>query len=153
MKADRQHLIALALLAGALAAACASTPSGADARDHVGCYYFEQDRTAADLNLPWGVELREDSLTNPPTRPGEPVSRVAVTLRSETETTSFPFGYWQALPGDTVRIGYSGMGGLSLRLTVRDDALVGTARPVGDAGLGPRDSHAVRLDRARCPGQ
>ncbi len=154
---QRHHRTAFALaaaaLAGALAAACASTPEPSDDRALAGCYYFVQDATARELNLPWGVELSGDSLTTPPTRPGDPVSRVAVTLRDETRTTSFPFGYWQAIPGDSVRIGYPGMGGFDLRLAVRDAALEGTAIPVGDAGFGPRDPHAVRLDRARCPGE
>ncbi len=141
-----------ALFLALAAAACASSPNGA-ARDLAGCYYFEQDETARQLNLPWGVRLTADSLTDAPHLDQQPNTYRAVTLRGTGHTTDFPFGYWQALPGDSVRIGYPSMGGFVLNLAVVDGSLTGQAIPVRDAGFGPRDPHAVRLDRARCPGE
>lgn len=135
----------LALLAGA----CASTPEGA-AQDIAGCYYFEQDATARELNLPWGVRLTADSLDGWPPLDQEPEVYVAVTLIGPDESRGTPFGYWQAR-GDSIRLGYPGMGGFAVNLAVQDTALVGTARGVGDAGFGPRPTHQVRLVRARCP--
>lgn len=143
--------IALALsLAVAGSVACASTP-GASSQALVGCFYFQQDDAARDLGLPWGVELTGDSLTGWPSLDQQPETYVATTLRGPDETRDFPFGYWQSQPGDSVRIGYPGGGGLVLELTGSDDELSGIARPVGDAGLGPRESHPVSLQRARCP--
>lgn len=144
--------LALALLLALVASACATTQEG-DAQSMEGCYYFQQDETARELNLPWGVRLTTDSLTGWPPLEQEPGVYEAVTLRGPDRTTRFPFGFWQSLPGDSVRIGYPGSGGFSLDLAVESDALVGVAVPVGDAGLGPRTPRAVRLDRARCPEQ
>lgn len=138
-----------ALLLALAAGACASTPEGS-AQEMAGCYYFEQDATARQLNLPWGVRLTADSLTGWPPLDQQPETFTAVTLIRPGETRDTPFGYWQAR-GDSVRIGYPGMGGFSVELSRQDSVLVGTARGVGDAGLGPRDTHAVRLSRARCP--
>lgn len=138
---------ALALLA---MAACASTPNG-DAQEIAGCYYFQQDATAQSLNLPWGVRLTTDSLTGWPPIDQQPNTHRAVTLVGPGETADFPFGYWQALPGDSVRIGYPGTGGFVLDLTYAEGVLEGTARPVGDAGGGSRETHSIRLGLASCP--
>lgn len=140
-----------ALLLMVVAGACASSPNGT-AQEIAGCYYFEQDDTARELNLPWGVRLTTDSLTDAP-HLEQPNTYRAVTLRGPDETTDFPFGYWRALPGDSVRIGYPSMGGFVLNLTLEEGWLTGRAHPVGDAGIGPRESHAVRLQHARCPGE
>lgn len=140
----------LLLLVAAAAGACATTPNGV-AQDVAGCYYFEQDATARQLSLPWGVQLTADSLTGWPPIDQEPDTYTAVTLTSPERTDDFPFGYWQARGVDSVRIGYPSMGGFVLDLAVQDSQLVGTAQPVGDAGLGDRPTHTVRLDRARCP--
>lgn len=139
-----------AILAATALMACASTPGGA-AQELAGCWYFEQDATARDLNLPWGVRLTADSLTGWPGVHERPGTRTAITLVRPGETAGFPFGYWRALPGDSVRIGYPGMGGFALDLVVSDGALTGQARPVGDAGLGERRPSPVRLARAGCP--
>lgn len=141
---------ALALLAALAAGACASTPGGA-AQEVAGCYYFEQDATARQLNLPWGVHLTADTLSGWPPIDQEPDTYTAVTLTSPERTDDFPFGYWQARGADSIRIGYPSMGGFVLDLAVQDSQLVGTATSVGDAGLGDRPTHTVRLDRARCP--
>lgn len=133
-------------------AGCASTPEG-EAQELAGCYYFEQDATAQALSLPWGVRLTTDTLTGWPPLDQQPNTHTAVTLVGVDETADFPFGYWQALPGDSVRIGYPGAGGFVLDLTARDGVLEGTARPVGDAGLGAREMRGVRLGLARCPGE
>lgn len=138
-----------ALLLALVAGACASTPDGS-AQDLAGCYYFEQDATARELNLPWGVRLSTDSLSGWPALQQQPETYAAETLVRPQVTRDHPFGYWQAR-GDSVRIGYPGMGGFSLNLAVEDTVLAGSARPVGDAGLGERPSHEVRLVRARCP--
>lgn len=132
------------------AAACVSTPDGA-AQEVAGCYYFEQDETARQLNLPWGVQLTADSLTGWPPLDQQPETYEAVTLVGPEETRDFPFGYWQSLSSDSVRIGYPSMGGFVLNLAREEGHLVGTARPVGDAGLGERTTHAVHLQHARCP--
>lgn len=147
----RRSVPAFFLALGA-AVACASSPDGI-AQDMAGCYYFVQDETARQLNLPWGVRLTTDSLTDAPHLDEQPNTYRAITLRGPDRTTDFPFGYWQALPGDSVRIGYPSMGGFVLDLSLDAARLSGMARPVGDAGLGPREPHAVRLDRARCPGE
>jgi hypothetical protein len=140
-----------ALVLAAALAGCASSPDGADER-LVGCWFFERDAAARELNLPWGVRLLGDSLAGWPTvdrARGTP--RVAVTLRGRGRTADHPFGYWQATAEDSVRIGYPGTGGLLLALELEEQAMEGTARPVGDAGLEPRATHPVRLTRARCP--
>lgn len=140
-------LLPLALLAGA----CASSPDG-HAQDLSGCYYFEQDATARSLNLPWGVRLTTEPLTGWPALEREEGVRVAVTLIGEEETADHPFGYWRPLADDSVRLGYPGTGGFVVDLAVGESELVGTATPVGDAGLGDRPVHDVRLMHARCPG-
>lgn len=147
MMHPRNTLLLLALVA---TAACASTPGGA-AQELAGCYYFEQDATARQLNLPWGVQLTADPLSGWPPIDQQPDTYTAVTLTDAQRTDDFPFGYWQVRSGDSIRIGYPSMGGFVLDLAVQDSQLVGTATPVGDAGLGDRPTHSVRLDRARCP--
>lgn len=139
-----------AILLAAAAVACASTQAG-DAQDVAGCYYFEQDATARQLNLPWGVRLTTEPLTGWPALEGS--AYVAVTLWDVDRTTDFPFGYWQTTAVDSIRIGYPGMGGFSLELTPENGVLEGVAVPMGDAGLGPRTPHPIRLQHARCPGE
>lgn len=136
----------------ACTAACASSPDGSESQGVVGCWYFEQDDPARELRLPWGVRLTEEPLTGWPLA-REPDTHAAVTLVNESATADTPFSYWQPLEGDSLRIGYPGMGGLSLRLAVDDEAgaLTGVAIPVGDAGLGERPTTPIRLTRAQCP--
>ncbi len=143
------RLIAAPFLVLAVAS-CASTPDGA-AQEGAGCYYFEQDATARELNLPWGVRLTADSLTGWPSMDQEPETYTAVTLVGPDETQDFPFGYWQTRGPDSLRIGYPSMGGFVLDLVLGDGHLAGTALPVGDAGIGKRPRHDVRLQRAACP--
>jgi hypothetical protein len=140
----------LTLLAVLVVGACASTPNGT-AQELAGCYYFEQDATARELNLPWGVHLTADALTGWEPLDQEPDTYTAVTLVGPDETQDFPFGYWQDRGADSVRIGYPSMGGFVLELTLEDGHLVGTARGVGDAGLDQRPTHDIRLQRAGCP--
>lgn len=130
--------------------ACASSPEGS-AQQLAGCYYFEQDPTARQLNLPWGVELTPDSLASPFLRGQENV-RAAVTLFRPGETGDFPFGYWQVLADDAIRLGYPGMGGFTADLTVEGTELSGILGGAGDAGTDPEmQSARVRLTRAGCP--
>lgn len=141
----------LLLLPALLVSACASSPEGA-AQELSGCYYFERDATARELNLPWGVQLTDQPLEGWPIGQQEGVRR-AVTLKGPDQTADFPFGYWQA-KADSVRLGYPGMGGFLVDLAVEEQALEGTARPVGDAGVDEeRPVHPVRLTLARCPGE
>lgn len=130
--------------------ACASSPEGF-AQQVAGCYYFEQDSAARQLNLPWGVELTSDSLASPFLRGQENVRR-AVTLFRPGETGDFPFGHWQVLADDAIRLGYPGMGGFSADLTVQGTELRGIVGGVGDAAPPPgMQSARVRLIRADCP--
>lgn len=146
----RVSLVSVSLL---VAGACASAPQGT-AQDLIGCYYFEQDAAARELNLPWGVELKSDSLTSwPPLRRQENV-RVAVTLLGPNETGDFPFGYWQVLGDETgaIRLGYPGMGGFTAELTVEENQLSGLLGGEGDVPSSAElRATRVRLVRARCP--
>jgi hypothetical protein len=143
-----QRLLVLGSLC--LLGACASSPNGA-AQQLAGCYYFEQDETARELNLPWGVELTSDSLSSPFLKGQENV-RAAITLADPERTADFPFGYWQPLTEQTLRLGYPGMGGFTVDLTVEGDALTGRIAGAGDVATGaPMLAARVRLTRARCP--
>ena len=141
---------ALAAAAIALAAACASTPPSG-AQELPGCYYFDPETTPERLDMPWGVRLSPDSLTGWPPISELPNTFEAVTLINETETADHPFRFWRVMPSDSIRIGYPAMGGWSLNLEVVEGGLVGTARSVGDAGLGERPVYEIRLLRASCP--
>ncbi len=143
-----QRLLAFGSLC--LLGACASSPDGA-AQELAGCYYFVQDETARELNLPWGVELTSDSLASPFLKGQENV-RAAITLSDVERTADFPFGYWQPLTDQTLRLGYPGMGGFTVDLTVEGTELSGRIAGVGDVATGaPMRSARVRLTRARCP--
>lgn len=143
-----QRLLALGSLC--LLGACASSPDGA-AQELAGCYYFEQDETARELNLPWGVQLTTDSLDSPFLEGQENV-RAAITLADGERTADFPFGYWQPLTEETLRLGHPGMGGFTVDLTIDGDALSGRLAGEGDVATGaPMRSFPVRLTRARCP--
>lgn len=142
------------LLCGSLCmvGACASSPEGS-AQQIAGCYYFEQDSSARQLNLPWGVQLTADSLDSPFLRRQENV-RSAFTLLRPGETRNYPFGYWQVLADDQIRLGYPGMGGFTADLTVQENELTGILGGVGDAAPSPEmQSARVRLTRATCPDQ
>ncbi|HSJ26386.1 MAG TPA: hypothetical protein VK929_17025 [Longimicrobiales bacterium] len=165
----RRRIPTLCLVAAALAvltaSGCASTAvSQADVLP--GCYYFEQTDVARSLNLPWGVELLEDSLEGWPAISQLPDVRQAVTLVGPAERAGFPFGYWRTVAEDSVEIGYPAGGGLVLALAVQPPAtagglpagLAGTARAVGDAvpfgdtaASRQRAADPVSLMRARCP--
>lgn len=149
-----------ALLAAAATLACASTPNGEKA-GAAGCYYFEQDAGARDLNLPWGVRFEDGPLEGWPALSEQEGVHPASTLRQEGET-DFPFGYWAETHAG-IEIGYPGGGGLVLELTWeggqegKHRTLVGLARPAGDAmppgGASARVLYTVRLERAQCPGE
>lgn len=146
------HAARLTFLAvGALAAACATAAQAGDPAALVGCYYFDQDQVARDLQLPWGVRLTDRSLEGwPALQPLEHV-RVASTLTGRDEA-DHPFGYWRPLAADSILVGYPAGGGLDLHLAPGGDGLVGTARPVGDAGLdADRSPRPISLLHARCP--
>ena len=128
---------------------CVSAPAAAPA-DPVGCWYFDRDDHASELNLPWGVRLLDDALADAPAH-GD--ARTARTLNADGEA-DFPFGFWAPLPGDSIVIGYPAGGGLVLRLAGGDTSMGGIARPVGDAitpGAEARPDRPVRLSRAQCP--
>jgi hypothetical protein len=142
-----RRLASVAIVSGA--ALSAGLPSHAAAQAIEGCWFFERDAATQALNLPWGVQLSADSLVGWPGLAHEPDVRVAVTLEGRSATANHPFGYWQTLGADTLRIGYPGMGGLVLYMARQGRRLLGTARPVGDAGSGP--DRAVRLIQGPCP--
>lgn len=144
------HAAATALLASLLGA-CASTGQGADPGDLAGCYYFDQDDVARDLNLPWGVRLLDGPIQGWPALQQYEGARVASTLTG-TDEADHPFGYWRPLAADSILVGYPAGGGLSLRLSTAGDGLSGIARALGDATLArDRPAHPVRLVHARCP--
>ena len=129
--------------------ACVSAPA-ATAANPVGCWYFERDAHASELNLPWGVRLLGESLANAPAHAD---ARAARTLQADGEA-DFPFGFWAPIAGESIVIGYPAGGGLLLRVAGGDTSLHGIARPVGDAlapGAGPRPDRPVHLSRAQCP--
>jgi hypothetical protein len=150
---SRLATIGLYLAAFSLAAACASAGSGAAARI-AGCYYFERDAAADQLQLPWGVRLLDRPLEGWPLARQYEGVRVATTLTGQDEA-DHPFGFWRPLNGDSIQIGYPAGGGLSLRLDIQPGRLAGTAHPVGDAlplGATPdRTPRPVALMHARCP--
>lgn len=134
-----------------LAVACASAGQGSDSTIAPGCYYFEQDDVARQLQLPWGIRLLDRPLDGWPAVQQYGDARVATTLTGRDEI-DHPFGYWRGLTGDSILVGYPGGGGLSLRLTPDSGGITGTARPVGDATLAPqRPTYTLRLIHARCP--
>jgi hypothetical protein len=127
-----------------------------------GCWYFDRTAAAERLNLPWGVELRTDSVQGWPAIQQLTNVRRAVTLIDATRVEDFPFGYWRALRSDSVEIGYPAGGGLLLSLAVQPPppalatALAGTARALGDARPPgqfdrPPEDDPVSLTRAMCP--
>ena len=143
-----------AVAVAAVFAACAST---GERQQGVapGCYYFQQDAVAEDLNLPWGVHLKEGDLQGWPALERRGGAREAATLTPRGEA-DHPFAYWIAPAADSVEIGYPAGGGFVLKLTVDDDQdLRGVAIPVGDMvnpnDPSPRERHPVTLTWARCP--
>jgi hypothetical protein len=154
---SRQGLvIGITLLAGG----CATTDV-APATALAGCWYFDRTVAAEQLNLPWGVELRTDSVQGWPGIQQLPEVRRAVTLLDGTRVVDFPFGYWRALRADSIEIGYPAGGGLLLSLAVQPPppaeaaALAGTARALGDARPPGQTfdppADPVSLTRAGCP--
>ena len=119
----------------------------------VGCWYFERDDAATALQLPWGIRLGDDQLTGWPALDQRGGARAAATLTPDGEQ-GHPFGYWMDAPGDSIEVGYPAGGGLTLRLSLGDTALHGTAHPAGDAlpAAADRTPHAVVLTRAACLG-
>lgn len=134
-----------------LVTACASTGQGADPADLAGCYYFDQDAVAAELQLPWGVRLLDRPLEGWPALQQLEGVRLATTLTGRAEA-DHPFGYWRVVSADSIIVGYPAGGGLSVHLAPDERGMAGTVRAVGDATLqATRPSHPVRLLRARCP--
>lgn len=139
--------VALATFAGA----CASAGQGSDSAVVPGCYYFEQDDTARQLQLPWGIRLLDRPLEGWPAVQQYEDARFATTLTGQDEV-GHPFGYWRSLSGDSILVGYPAGGGLSLRLAPDSGGMAGIARPVGDATLATqRPTYPLRLIHARCP--
>lgn len=149
--------LAVSLVAAACTSACATSggENGDAPADLAGCYYFERNAAAGELGLPWGVRLLDRPLEGrwPAIQQLEGV-RHATTLTAEGDA-DHPFGFWQPLPGDSVRIGYPAGGGVSLRLAAANERLTGTAQPVGDAmplgGGAPPSERMIVLTHARCP--
>ena len=149
MTTHSRHAVAVSL--ALLGAACASAGQGSDSAVVPGCYYFEQDDTARQLQLPWGIRLLDRPLEGWPAVQQYEDARVATTLTGQDEV-DHPFGYWRSLSGDSILVGYPAGGGLSLRLAADSGGMAGTARPVGDATLSTqRPTYALRLVHARCP--
>lgn len=144
------RIIPAALL---LVAACASTPDRGDPPPAPGCYFFVAGDAVQEFRLPEGVHLTDRALTGWPAIMQRGDVKVAVTLRS-TGTADYPFGYWLE-EGDSIEVGYPSGGGIVLDLAPAGDALVGTARALGDTappGETPdRRSLSVRLERRACP--
>jgi hypothetical protein len=145
------------LAAVPLLTACAGQPEQPEPRPLAGCYYFVQDRTAQELNLPWGVRLLDRPLEGWPALQQRGGVQRAATLTGRAEE-NFPFGYWIRTAQDSVEIGFPGGGGLVLDLRLDGTALRGVARPVGDALPPPAarpapEAHPVVLTWARCPEQ
>jgi hypothetical protein len=133
--------------------ACASRPPASVIPP--GCYYFERDAAAERLQLPWGVQLLEDSISGWPALQELSGVRRAVTLLGHGRSASHPFGYWRLVGSDSVEIGYPAGGGLVLDLHAENGRLTGSALPVGDAvapgEAATRTRGNVRLIHARCP--
>lgn len=148
-------LLATALAsAGLLAAGCASTQEAPSEPALAGCYQFVWTDATSDLGLPWGFELLASELTGWGDVPGARDARTRVTA---TETSGQPFAFWREV-GDSVSVGHPGGGGFALMLSSVEGgrALIGTARPVGDAvafgeEFGPREAREVTARRVACP--
>ena len=154
----RARTVLLLVAAAGAAAACATNGTGSPASSLPGCYFFvDEAGRAVGGNLPWGVELLDAPLEGWPGL-ADRGARRAVTL-TPAGTEDHPFGYWlPSTAGDTLTLGYPGMGRYHVELTVSTDGriLTGTATPVGDARpMGGRDvrmeGRPVRLTQARCP--
>lgn len=150
----RVRITGTALTAAIALAACASTGERQEGAVP-GCYYFQQDPAAEELNLPWGVRLKEADLQGWPAMERRGGAREAATLTGRGEA-DHPFGYWMTTASDSVEIGYPAGGGFVLKLAVGEELdLRGVAIPVGDMvnpnDPSPREQHAVLLTRARCP--
>lgn len=134
-----------------LVAGCAST-EGRPGQDTLpGCYYFDRNDAAHELDLPWGIRLEPDSLRGW-AMARDPDFRSAVTLTGSGTTAKQPFAYWKRLSEDSVEVGYPSLGSLALRLVITDRGFEGAARAVGDARLpGPVPTYPVSLMKAQCP--
>ena len=141
-----------AAAASLLAAGCISAPLS-EAGDPIGCWYFERDAAAVAQNLPWGIRLADEALTGFPSLDQRGEAHLARTLDPDRER-EHPFGYWMAIAGDSLQIGYPAGGGMILRVVRGDMSMNGVARPLGDViapGAPPRTDTPVRLTRAQCP--
>lgn len=140
----------------ALLGACASAGERLSAQQLAGCYYFERNDVARELNLPWGVRLTEDSLQGWPAMAARHALRAA-TLSTEGDQ-DHPFGYWLTIDSDSVEIGYPAGGSLVVRVAPDGQRMVGTVRALGDAVPPPGVARAataqpVMLQHALCPEQ
>ena len=157
MTAD-PHSIPLKLVPAVLllAAACANAPRQTEAgpRSLPGCYSFVDSEADRAFRLPEGVRLTEDTLTGWPAIMQRGDVNVAVTLTARG-TADYPFGYWLEEADGSVEIGYPAGGGIVLDVERDGQALVGTARALGDTappGETPdRRALPVRLERRSCP--
>lgn len=129
----------------------------------VGCWYFARNADADALSLPWGVRLTGERLTGFPAIQTRGDVRVAATLTVEGDA-DHPFGYWLALPGDSLEIGYPAGGGLVVRVGFAGgeegaaggarSVLTGEIREAGDAVAldgAHRVTRPVTLSHAQCP--
>jgi hypothetical protein len=158
LRLDPKSLVLLAILPAA--AGCGTWPqTGIEAL--AGCWYFEQDAVARELQLPWGVRLMDRPLDGWPALERLDGVKLAATLTRGGDR-DHPFGYWRLFPrGDSVHLGHPGGGGFAVDAGVvpNDDGwpeLAGAARPTGDVMPAPGDeatraARSVRLTRARCP--
>lgn len=140
-----------------LVGGCATTAEGMTEGVLPGCYYFEQNAEARQMNLPWGIMLTQEKLEGwPPLTTSRTGVKKAVTLQA-TGPQDFPFGYWDDVEHDgKVEIGYPAMGGFVMMLEHDNGTLRGSITPLGDAlPLGgkttTRTSKTVSLTRAQCP--
>jgi hypothetical protein len=96
-----------------------------------GCYQFERNEGAQELNLPWGFELLAEPLPNPPANYAD--SHRAFTWMTATQRADSPFAYWRILESGIIQVGYPGRGAYTLSLERRGEDLVGRGRSEGDA--------------------
>ena len=125
------HLAGALLLSAVLVACATGSGAGTASEALAGCYRFERNEGALRLNLPWGFELRSETLGDGWANYAD-ANRV-FTWMTETRRTGLPFGYWRVMDAGFVQVGYPGLGAYTLSLELEGRDLVGRGRSEGDA--------------------